>query len=895
VRVLLGTVPAGGDGGWTFDYSGTPLPPGPHTFSATGTGAGGTSSPAAAPFVVTIDTAGPAVSAIRRQDPPTAATVAVPLTFRVTFPEPVSGVGLEDFVLTLTGTATGTPTGQTPLDDQTYDVLVSGVTGEGTLRLDLRAAGTGIVDRAGNPTPGGFTAGQAYTIRAAGSGVWVTPESGAWSAGANWQQGEVAAGPSATADFASLDVTEEVTVHLDAPRSLGHVVFGDTDPATAAGWRVQDGGDAANVLTLAAGVGSPSLTVNPLGTAATAVVEVALAGTAGLTKAGAGTLVLARANTVEGPLNVGRGTLRLGPGAHLAATTLTVAGNISELNVAGGTVTASGLATLTPRNSAIVIDSGAARFDGGVTCTNTRDAIFRVRGGTVSASSLDFPRTSDATINFGSGLLIQGGDTVIGPVGLGTVNSWGVMSVEAGALTVTGPLTVGHQVTAGRGGAFRVTGGTFRVTDAAHGIVMSRNPGSNPNNVSQASFLGGVSTVERLTLGYDATVTAGSATVTLAGGALYLGAGGIVRNGTGTFAANLNFGSGTLGAAAPWGTAVGITLPAGGTVTLKAADAADVPRDIALSGVVAGAGGFTKTGAGALELGGANTFTGGVRVHGGTLKVEGSLSPGEALAVNAGGSLAGGGTAGRDVLLNEGGTVAAGGAAGLVLTTGPLTWSAGGRLAFELSAGTRLAVGGPLLRGLPGAFEVALSSSAPLPVGESFTLATYGSTDFTAADLTYSGLPGYRGVLLVDAAALRFLVTGAGASAEYTHWEYSTLPEEERGAAADPDADGVANLLEFVVGTDPRQPSGDRTAATTVVADGEAYPALAYVRRQERGGAVLSVRVSPDLAFSSALEQVEVSVEPRGDGLEDVLVRSTVPLSQQPRQFFRLEATLPED
>ena len=61
---------------------------------------------------------------------------------------------------------------------------------------------------------------------------------------------------------------------------------------------------------------------------------------------------------------------------------------------------ASGLATITPRNSSIVIDSGEAHFDGGVTCTNTRDAIFSVRGGVVTASSVNFPRTSDATINF---------------------------------------------------------------------------------------------------------------------------------------------------------------------------------------------------------------------------------------------------------------------------------------------------------------------------------------------------------------------------------------------------------------------------------------------------------------------------------------------------------------
>ena len=215
---------------------------------------------------------------------------------------------------------------------------------------------------------------------------------------------------------------------------------------------------------------------------------------------------MTRENSIAGPLNVGRGALRIGPGGSLSATTLTVAGNVSSLNVAGGTFVASGLATMTPGNSSIVIDSGMARFDGGVTCTNTRDAIFRVRGGVVAASSVFFPRTSDATINFGTGLLIQGGTTTIGSVSLGTVNSWGVMSVEAGSLAITGPLTVGHQVTSGRGGAFRVTGGELRVNDAEFGVVMSRNPGTNPNNVSQANFLGGVSVIEKFTLGFDSNI-----------------------------------------------------------------------------------------------------------------------------------------------------------------------------------------------------------------------------------------------------------------------------------------------------------------------------------------------------------------------------------------------------
>jgi autotransporter-associated beta strand protein len=760
----LGTATVAPDGSWTFDHTGAVLGPGVYNFSATATDASGSSSPASAPFMVTVDAAAPAVSSIQRQNPLAAATTASNLVFRVNFNESVTGVDLNDFAITFTGAATGALSALTPLGDRSFDVLVTGVGGEGAVRLDLRASGTGIVDVAGNVIAAGFTAGQTYTIRAPGSGVWITPETGGvWSDTANWEQNQIASGVSATADFASLDVTEDVTVHLDSSRLLGNMVFGDTDVATPANWLLGDNGVAANIVNLAVNAGAPTITVNPLGGSAVATIDVVLSGSGGLAKAGTGTLVLTRENSIAGPLNVGRGTLRIGPGGSLSATTLTVAGNVSSLNVAGGTFVASGLATMTPGNSSIVIDSGMARFDGGVTCTNTRDAIFRVRGGVVAASSVFFPRTSDATINFGTGLLIQGGTTTIGSVSLGTVNSWGVMSVEAGSLEITGPLTVGHQVTSGRGGAFRVTGGELRVNDAEFGVVMSRNPGTNPNNVSQANFLGGVSVIEKFTLGFDSTSTAGSATITVNGGSLYLGAGGIVKNGAAGFATNLNFGNGLLGAKADWGTSLPINLPANGALAIKAADTSGASRNIALNGPLSGAGAITKIGGGRLILGAANAFTGAVTVNGGALDVDGSVGAGADLSVNSGGVLTGDGTIGRAVVLNANGAVMPGGGApGSALTVDSLAWNPGGVMAFNLDAtASQLVVAGALTRGEAGPRHFIFGTGAGFAVGNVYTLATFGSIDLTASDLTYSGLPpGFIGAFTVTSNSIVFEVFG---------------------------------------------------------------------------------------------------------------------------------------
>ena len=94
----LGTATVAPDGSWTFDHSGAVLGPGVQ-ISATATDASGSSSPASAPFIVTVDTAAPAVSSIQRQNPLAAATTAGNLVFRVNFNESVTGVDLNDFAL----------------------------------------------------------------------------------------------------------------------------------------------------------------------------------------------------------------------------------------------------------------------------------------------------------------------------------------------------------------------------------------------------------------------------------------------------------------------------------------------------------------------------------------------------------------------------------------------------------------------------------------------------------------------------------------------------------------------------------------------------------------------------------------------------------------------------
>jgi hypothetical protein len=110
---------------------------------------------------VIVDTLAPTPSAIVSLDP--SPSNAGSVRYTVTFSEGVSGVDLSDFTLVSTGTASGSLSELRQIDAHTYQVTVSGISGTGTLGLDLNGSATGIVDAAGNPIAGGLT-GAVYAI-----------------------------------------------------------------------------------------------------------------------------------------------------------------------------------------------------------------------------------------------------------------------------------------------------------------------------------------------------------------------------------------------------------------------------------------------------------------------------------------------------------------------------------------------------------------------------------------------------------------------------------------------------------------------------------------------------------------------------------------------------------
>ena len=85
------------------------------------------------------------------------------VTFSIVFSEAVTGVSLDDFVLTTTGSAAGTITGLTGAGT-TYTVTVENLSGTGSVQLDLGITNADIMNSAANLLTEPFVTGQAHAV-----------------------------------------------------------------------------------------------------------------------------------------------------------------------------------------------------------------------------------------------------------------------------------------------------------------------------------------------------------------------------------------------------------------------------------------------------------------------------------------------------------------------------------------------------------------------------------------------------------------------------------------------------------------------------------------------------------------------------------------------------------
>ncbi|GEP44778.1 autotransporter-associated beta strand repeat-containing protein [Brevifollis gellanilyticus] len=329
-----------------------------------------------------------------------------------------------------------------------------------------------------------------------------------------------------------------------------------------------------------------------------------VSGAGGLTKNGTGTLTLSgtSANTFSGVSTVNDGTVVLNKssGNAMASTSLVI-----------GDSTGAAASAIVQNNASNQIPDGAA-------VTIRTDGQLNLQGFTEGIGSLTMSGGS-VTGTAGSQLTL-GGDVTISPLttnvaqitsGLGLGGNR-LFTVNDNSVTTDSDLTVSG-----------VVSGAFTLTKAGPGTM----------TLSGTNTYTGVTTNNEGTLIIDNASALGTNSVNVANTSGSVNAALLFSATSGRTVTNaITVQTGSSGTATLGGMNTAGTNTFGGTVTLNktAIVTAESGGEVAFNGVVSGAGGLTKIGAGTVRLGAASTYTGLTTVSAGTLAygVSNALSTG---------------------------------------------------------------------------------------------------------------------------------------------------------------------------------------------------------------------------------------------------------------------------
>jgi type VI secretion system secreted protein Hcp len=227
---------------------------------------------------------------------------------------------------------------------------------------------------------------------------------------------------------------------------------------------------------------------------------------------------------------------------------------------------------------------------------------------------------------------------------------------------------------------------------------------------------------------------------------------------------------------------------------------------------------------------------------------------------------------------------------------------------FSVAHGTlALDATGSLNGKITGNNSASLTVTAPLNDIEGVLAAT---------GLRYHGDVGYLGTETLTISADDQGASGSGspqttviyptfqvAHTPFTLWQSIHFNSAERGNAAiggpngEGDQDGVPNLVEYGLGTAPRDTGSSvhgLVEPMTLTLEGETYLAIRFPRRISDPNLVIVVEVATDLTNWQSAEgtTIEEGVTPVDTDFEQVTIRSTVPMGTQGNQQMRLRLVL---
>ena len=345
-------------------------------------------------------------------------------------------------------------------------------------------------------------------------------------------------------------------------------------------------------------------------------------------------------------------------------------------------------------------------------------------------------------------------------------------------------------------------------------------------------------------------------------------------------------------------------------VTISTASVLDTAGNaVTFSSGISGGAAFTKDGTGELALTVANPHTGAVSVSAGTLRVDGTLAASaNAVSVASAGTLSGAGTINRP--LSVSGTLAPGNGVGTLSVPAAVSFGEEASYAFQLSnwsgaAGSgydTLAASSVTIAATPAAkFTVKLDAAglanfdgAP----KSFVLASGSSpvSGLTAGNwaVITSGFA-FSGNWSVQASGNDLLLVYSTASGFQAWAAAKGLAPADSGFTADPDHDGIANGLEYVLGTEPGLPS---IAGLPAFAISGADFVFSFRLAGEAAYLAPVVEYSSSLnALSWIVAQngqagVSISSVPAGETAQ--MVNVTIPKNGESSLFARLRVSEPE-
>jgi len=622
--------------------------------------------------------------------------------------------------------------------------------------------------------------------------------------------------------------------------------------------------------------GSGTLTLGQNNDGVFAGSETPLTGAGALNKSGTGVLLLAGPNTFAGGVNLTQGRLQVTSNAALGTGPVSLAGTGSELRLSVNGVS-------TPAaNSLVVGDAGDAKilsgliaggattFGGAILIEETTPAAFEISAGTNHTFTVsgNITGTTPAGVKkSGTGVaIVSGNNTYSGD----TLISNGTLRVGAATALPGG---------SGAGNVEVAPGGTFAGTLDLNGLNLSIN-----------GLVGGNGTF----LGQVVNNTIGTATLTVGGAGATATFSGVIKDnsGTGGAIALAKTGAGIQ-------TLAGVNTYSGGTTIL--AGRLDLRNSSA-----AGSGEITLDGAGAeLTLGTGMTLANDIVVTAnGDAKFIRFFDTGGLLPTTISGAIISSEDTDGDfgILVGSGATLTL---SGSISGTGGLKKSGAGNLVVTSSDITYSGITGAFTGTLTLANPV-LDDLSPVYVSTGATLnLTHASTD-TISGLFIDGVQSPAGLykavgaggdgteLAVLAGTGKLQVTTSGES--FSSWMagYTFDLGADVSAAGDADKDGVANLIEHVLGTAPNAASSGIASAgassTSFTFTHPLNPAIV-------SGVTYGYQWSTDLAEwnTSGVANtggVVVTIAPSAPVADVVTVAANVTTGTTTKLFTRIVATL---